>query len=179
MALLCCVSVAGFANVSHAQSVSLSLDLLYNNPADHAAGGNWLLVAKTSSVNGISLVNAIMSNINVAGIAYQDGIGAMLDGGNPWVINNGASVEVLYVQDLSTPASVVTDVGRGAGTPGNLTIDPLNDPTWNNAALIAKGTFGAMKPAFVSNSDVPPDVTDANVLTTKVAHLFLRWRPLR
>lgn len=167
--LLCCVSVLGLANVSQAQSVSLSLNLLYSNPADHTAGGNWFLVAKTSSVNGISLVNAIMSNINMPGITYQNGIGAMLDGGNPWVINNGASVEVLYTQDLSTPANVVTDVGRGAGTPGNLAIDLLNDPTWNNAALIATGSFSGSKPAFVGNNDTPADVTEANVFTTKIA----------
>jgi hypothetical protein len=161
------------SNGSYAQSIDMSLNLQYTNPGDPAMGGNWTLVAKTNSANGIGSINAILSNVNAAGIAYQSGIGAMLKSGNPFVIQNGSLVELLYAQELSNPASVVTDVGRGTGTPGNLALDPLGNPAWNNAAVIATGTFGATKPAFTANLDTPPDVTKGNVLGTKTAPFFM------
>jgi hypothetical protein len=145
----------------------MSLNLQYTMPSDPAMGGNWTLVAKTNSANGIASINAILSNVNAAGIAYQSGIGAMTKGGSPFVFQSGSLVELVYAQDASNPASVVTDVGRGAGTPGNLALDPFNNPAWHNAAVIATGTFGATKPAFTANLDTPPDVTKGNVLTTK------------
>ena len=172
IAILSCILTLVLAHTSPAQTIDLSLNLHYNDSGNTALGGNWQLVAKTTSLNGISLVNAILTNVNVAGISYPSGIGAMLDGGNPFVSSSGTFVEVLYAQDLSNPASVVTDVGRGAGTPGNLAIDPLNEPSWNNAALIATGTFGAMTPAFAMNLDTPPDSTAGNVLGTNTPPFF-------
>jgi hypothetical protein len=171
-AIVCIGFLFALSEASDAQSIDLSLNLQDTVPADPSMGGNWMLVGKTNSVNGISSINAIMSNVNVAGIAYQSGIGAMTTSGSPFVVNNVGSVELLYAQDLSIPASVVTDVGRGAGTPGNLAMDPFGDPNWNNAAVIATGTFGANKPAFTANSDTPPDITAGNVLGTKTAPFF-------
>jgi hypothetical protein len=176
----CVVSAVGWivllfaqSEASYAQSIDMSLNLQYTMPSDPAMGGNWTLVAKTNNANGIASINAILSNVNAAGIAYQSGIGAMSKSGNPFVIQNGSLVELLYAQDLSIPAAVVTDVGRGAGTPGNLAIDPFNDPAWNNSAVIATGTFGAIKPAFTANLDAPPDVTKGNVLGTKTPPFFM------
>ncbi len=155
------------AHTAVAQTVNLSLNLQYTNPANPALGGAWTLVAKTDSALGISSINAILSNINTAGITYQAGIGAFLNNGvSPFVAVDGTTVEVVYLQDLSSPASVVTNVGRGAGTPGNLALDFLNDPQWNNSARIFFGTFGTSTPAFTTTR--PPNVTEANVLRTGV-----------
>jgi hypothetical protein len=171
-AIVCLVTLIAHAKVSQGQTIDMSLNLQYTMPSEPAMGGNWTLVAKTNSANGIGSISAILSNVNAAGIAYQSGIGAMLKGGSPFVIQNGPLVELLYAQELSNPASVVTDVGRGAGTPGNLAIDPFNDPAWHNAAVIATGTFGDTRPAFTANLDTPPDVTKGNVLTTKTPPFF-------
>ncbi|MEX2171044.1 MAG: hypothetical protein WD851_17120 [Pirellulales bacterium] len=165
-AILSCMVLLVAIDRAEAQTVNLSLNLQYTNPANPALGGAWTLVAKTNSASGIAAISAILANINAAGITAQAGIGSVLDGGSPFVITNGSTVEVLYFQDLSIPASVVTNVGRGAGTPGNLPVDPLNDPLWNNSARIFSGTFGASTPAFTTNNDVIPNATDANVLAT-------------
>jgi hypothetical protein len=172
-AITCIVLLLAHCERSYAQTIDMSLNLQYTMPSDPAMGGNWTLVAKTNSANGIASINAILSNINAAGIAYQSGIGAALKNGNPFVTQNGTLVEVLYAQDLSNPVSVVTDVGRGAGSPGNLAIDPFSDPAWNNAAVIATGTFGDTRPAFTTNLDTPPDVTKGNVLATKTPPFFM------
>ena len=151
-----------------AQTVNLELERAIHQPGEPALGGAWTLVAKTDSAHGISSINAILSNINATGITAQAGIGAVL---NMAAVRsspvNGTTVEVVYFQDLSTPASVVTNVGRGAGTPGNLALDFLNDPQWNNSARIFSGTFGTSTPAFTTNRR-SSDVTEANVLRTGV-----------
>jgi hypothetical protein len=95
----------------------------------------------------------------------QSGIGAVLDNGDPFFQVAGNTVEIVYFQDLSTPASVVTNVGRGAGTPGNLAIDFLNDPQWNNSAGIFSGTFTNLTPAFSPTPGPSPEMTDANLLS--------------
>jgi hypothetical protein len=142
-----------------AQNVNLSLNLQYTDPANTALGGDWTLVAKTDSAHGISLISAILSNIDhdVGEITAQAGIGAFLNGGVTLFVTavNDAMVEVVYLQDLGNPASVVTNVGRGAGTPGNVALDFLNDPQWNNSARIYFGTFGAATPAFTTREFLP------------------------
>jgi hypothetical protein len=172
-AIVCVVLFLTHSEVSYGQTIDISLNLQYTMPPEPAMGGNWTLVAKTNSINGIGSISAILSNVDAAGIAYQSGIGAMLKGGSPLVAQNGSLVELLYAQDVSNPASVVTDVGRGTGTPGNLVMDPFGDSYWNNAAVIATGTFGDTRPAFTANLDTPPDVTKGNVLATKTAPFFM------
>ena len=142
----------------------------YADPANLPEGGVWTLVAKTDSPHGISLINAILSNIDDTGITAQDGIGAFLNGGSPFVGTFGSTIQVVYLQNLSTPASVVMNVGRGAGTPGNVTVDFLNDPQWNNSAKIFSGTFGNSAPAITTPAFTThgSNVTEANVLPTGV-----------
>jgi hypothetical protein len=171
--IVCVVLFLTHSEVSYGQTIDISLNLQYTMPSEPAMGGNWMLVAKTNSINGIGSISAILSNVDAAGIAYQSGIGAMLKDGSPFVADNGSLVELLYAQDVSNPASVVTDVGRGTGTPGNLVMDPFGDPYWNNAAVIATGTFGDTRPEFTANLDTPPDVTKGNVLATKTAPFFM------
>ncbi len=153
------------AHTAVAQTVNLSLNVEYTDPADLPDGGAWTLVAKTDSPHGISLINAILSNVNSTGITAQDGIGAFLNGGSPFVGTFGTTIQVVYLQDLSTPANVVMNVGRGAATPGNVAVDFLNDPQWNNSAKIFSGTFGNSTPAFTTHGS---NVTQANVLSSGV-----------
>ena len=142
LAIVSTILTFALAHTAVAQTVNLSLNVEYTDPANLPEGGVWTLVAKTDSPHGISLINAILSNIDDTGITAQDGIGAFLNGGSPFVGTFGSTIQVVYLQNLSTPASVVMNVGRGAGTPGNVAVDFLNDPQWNNSAKIFSGTFG-------------------------------------
>lgn len=67
-------------------------------------------------------------------------------------------VNVVYGQNTSVVenGSIKLDVGNG-GAPGLIALDPLRgtnsfggveSTTWNNAALLASGTFGATRPVF-------------------------------
>ena len=191
------LALAAGARVAQAQlgpvDVRLSLNLRYSDPFNPSEGGIWSLVAQTGSTKGIDGISVYLSNI-VAGAAnskYGNGvlstpasgyaalapnstpinaasIGAILNSGNPYVTTLGQAVNLLYGQDTAS-GPIVLNVGRGGGTPNNIAFDPLKDATWNNAALIAQGTFlgggnaGNMfnRPAFVMSG---ANTTDANVL---------------
>jgi hypothetical protein len=181
----CAAALVVGSSVAQAQNVQLSLNLRYTDPNNPAAGGNWFLVAKTDDTDGIAGISAYISNIatGTAGSAYGNGagagstayaattaatIGAILNGGNPFKATFGTSENIVYGQDTAT-GPIVADVGQGAGTPGNTAIDPLRNPTWNNAAIIATGTFAGggnagnlfNRPAFVVQG---ANSTDANTL---------------
>jgi hypothetical protein len=189
---LCALALAASGRVAHAQlgatEVKLSLNLRYTDPFNPIEGGIWSLVAQTGSTKGIDGISAYISNI-VAGAAnakYGNGvlstaasgyagtfnaatIGAILNAGNPYFATIGTANNILYGQDTAS-GPIVLSVGRGAGTPNNIALDPLKNAVWNNSALIAQGTFagggtsGADKfnrPAFVTSG---ANVTDANVL---------------
>src|SRR5262249_6787044 len=102
-----------------------------------------------------------ISNINTTGVLYGPGINADTNAGEPLVVA-GTPVNLLYAQATTQPG-VVVNVGKGAGTGGNLPLDVLGDPTWNNSAFIASGSFGTAKPAFTP--DVHGNLTDSNVLS--------------
>jgi hypothetical protein len=171
---------------AHAQAnIQLSLNLRYTDPADPSEGGTWFLVAKTDDPEGIAAISAYISNIvpGAAMSSYGNGtgagsgsyaatsaatIGAILNGSQPFVATIGGAVNIVYGQDLAN-GPIVLDVGQGAGTPGNTAVDPLRNAAWDNAAIIANGTFagggaagnGFNRPAFVvagTNS------TDGNTL---------------
>jgi hypothetical protein len=172
---LCAAALAVGPSFARAQNVQLSLNLRYTDPNSPAAGGKWFLVAKTDDTDGIGAISAYISNINVAGIAYGNGsgagsasypattaatLGAILNAGNPFAGTFGTAINVVYGQDTAA-GPIVADVGQGAGTPGNTATDPMKNNTWNNAAIIATGTFGATRPAFVAAGT---NNTDANTL---------------
>src|SRR5262245_12986206 len=157
---LCAALVAATAATACAQNnVKLSLDLLYDGPNPGTSGGHFLLVAQTTSTFGLASVNSFISNINTTGILYGPGINADTIAGDPLVVA-GNPVNLLYAQATTQPG-VVVNVGKGAGTGGNIALDVLGDPTWNNSAFIASGSFGTAKPAFIP--DVHGNMTDANV----------------
>jgi hypothetical protein len=163
---LCALALAAYCGQAQA-AVNMSLNLHYTDPADPSEGGTFQLVAKTDSPNGISALNAYLSNINTAGLVYGNGttITATTLGA---ITNTGAVVfqtpvtggfNLLYGQDTAN-GPVVKNVGRGNGTPGNVTPDVFKNNAWNNVALLVSGTFGATRPAFISAG---ANSSDANV----------------
>src|SRR4051812_36344508 len=71
-----------FAAASPAQSVNLSLNVFYTNPANAASGGTWELVAKSSNPGtfGISGINTYLRNINNDAVVQAPR--AVVNGGN-------------------------------------------------------------------------------------------------
>jgi hypothetical protein len=186
---LCALALAASANDARAQlslgatDIALSLNLRYNDPADQTEGGTWYLVAKTGSTDGIAGVSAWIQNINGAGTAFLGNNGVVGNGYTVAVTSNtigsieqGAAgsnsayatsasgfVNVVYGQNTAVVenGSIKLDVGGGAGTPGNIALDPLTNSTWNNSALLASGTFAGTRPVFGTAGTT---VTAGNVL---------------
>jgi len=184
---LCTLAVASFASSAMAQAnVQLSLNLRYTDPADPSEGGVWYLVAKTDDPDGIAAISAYISNIagGTANSSYGNGanagsasyaattaatLAAITNGGVPYKATFGTAENIVYGQNIAAGGTIVADVGQGAGTPGNTAVDPLRNPAWNNAAIIANGTFAGggtlanqfNRPAFVTAGT---NVTDSNTL---------------
>jgi hypothetical protein len=167
--------VGSSAAQAQTNNVDLSLNLRYTDPAAPAEGGTWYLVAQSDAAFGVAGLSVYLSNINTTGIVFgNNGVlangyagvtGATLganvnNGGNPLVTTAAGITNIVYGQDLAT---IVSDVGKGAGTPGNIATDPLKNTAWNNAALLLSGTFGATRPAFATSGG---NSTDANVFTS-------------
>jgi hypothetical protein len=169
---LCAGALAVGSNLAQAQNVQLSLNLRYTDPNTPATGGTWYLVAKTDDADGIAAISAYLSNVSATGIAYgangtngyptvdAAALGAILNGGNPFAGQFGTVVNVVYGQNIAA-GPIVADVGQGAGTPGNVATDPFRNTAWNNAAVIANGTFAGTRPAFAPSG---ANVTDSNTL---------------
>lgn len=181
---LCAVALAAYSTNAQAQAptVNLSLNLRYTNPGNPAAGGTWQLVAETNSTIGIAGISAYISNISTTGIVYGNGtsitaatLGAITDGGLPYFGTFGGAVNIVYGQDTAS-GPIVANVGRGdaVAAPGELVNDPLFNPTWNGASLIASGSFPGggnagnnfNRPAFVTAG---ANSTDANTLSGPTA----------
>jgi hypothetical protein len=188
------LALAVCSSAVHAQAptVDVSLNLRYTDPADPSEGGTWYLVAKTNSANGLAAVNAYIDNINSAGAVrgtngvaangYPAVSAATIGALSPFVGVFGGNENVLYGQDTAlgfegtqaTPGPIILNVGRGAGTPGNVAVDPLRNPAWNNVAVLLSGTFtgggtaanGFNRPVFVTSG---ANVTDANTLANASA----------
>jgi hypothetical protein len=186
---LCTLAALAASSATAQSTVDLSLNLRYTDPADPTEGGRWFLMAKTNSTLGIAGISAYIANIDTAGVALGNptavgsgvatypvvsntATGSIANGGNPYngVFEDGAvdPVNVVWGFDLSATGALTPNVGRGAAVaaPGEVATDPLRNTAWNGASLIASGTFGATRPAFVD--DVGPNNNDtaANVLAT-------------
>jgi hypothetical protein len=207
---LCALAVAASGSVAHAQlgatDIALSLNLRYTDPADPSEGGTWYLVAKTGSTDGIAGVSAFIQNINTAGMLLGNGgvaangyaavsstdIGSIVATApnSPYNGTFSGFVNVVYGQNTAVVenGSIKLDVGGGAGTPGNIALDPLKNAAWNNAALLASGTFGATRPVFgtagltttggnvlpVGATAVPPQNTALAATNMSGANLVVR-----
>ena len=148
------LSVCAFAIVAMSlgqamATITLSLNLRYNDPADATEGGAWDLLASTDNVNGLSGLDVVLDNITFGSVVLNPAI-------------DGIPIETMAVGTLTNfvwgydPAAVAgvgkfADVGNGAGTPGNVAKDDLFSGAANaydNMALIASGAFGAVRPSF-------------------------------
>lgn len=168
--------VGSSAAQAQTNNVDLSLNLRYTDPAAPAEGGKWFLVAQSDAAFGVAGLSVYLSNINNTGIVFgNNGVGGdgyptaitggtlganVNNGGNPLVTTAAGITNVVYGQDLAT---IISNVGKGAGTPGNVATDPLKNTAWNNSTLLLSGTFGASRPAFATSGG---NSTDANVFTS-------------
>jgi hypothetical protein len=178
---LCALALA--ASTAQAANVGLSLNLRYADPADPSEGGRWFLMATTDSTIGLAGVSAYISGIDTTGIVLGNATaaggytlvgntvtGSIANGGNPYngVFEDGAvdPVNVVWGQDIAVGGAITPNVGR-VGGPGAIAADPLKNPTWDNAALLASGTFsGATRPAFVDDVGPQNNDTGANTLAS-------------
>lgn len=175
---LCALALGAFAQTAQAQlpTVDVALNLRYTDPANPAAGGKFYVVAQsnaTTGPGGLAGLSLYINNIDIAsavfGVAAAENGYALTTratlndtlapaGNSPYKTTVAGAVNLVYGQDLTLP--LVTNVAKGAGTPGNIAVDPLrNTATWNNSALLFSGSFGAVRPTFAAGSD-------ANVFTT-------------
>jgi len=161
---LCALALAAYGSLAHAQTVGVSLNLHYNDPANPSEGGTFQLVAKVNTpgtTKGLSAVNAYISGVNTAGLAYCAGINALTNGGsNVFATPVTGGVNILYGQDTSVAAgTVILNVGSTVALQAT---DPLRNAAWNNSSVLVTGTFGAVRPAFIT---VGANSTDSNLFT--------------
>jgi hypothetical protein len=161
---ICAIAIVAMSFGQAMAETTLSLNLRYNYPGDTSLGGTWDLMAKTDSAFGIAALVVVVDNIDLSGIALNGSIGAIALESHQ-VSGSGSTgiVEFVYGQDLSGGIAQIADVGRGAGTPGNVEQDDLfgtSGTAYDNFARLASGTFGAERPAFVmpGNSLGVPDL---------------------
>jgi hypothetical protein len=152
-------------------------------------------MAKTNNAVGIAGISAYISGIDTTGIALGNptavgsggsayavvtntATGSIANGGNPYngVFEDGAidPVNVVWGQDIAVGGAITANVGLTGG-PGAIATDPLRKTSgavgvvgtsWNNAALLASGTFGATRPAFVDDVGPQNNDTGANTLAS-------------
>jgi hypothetical protein len=148
------------APLARAVDVKLSLNVFPASVAAPNSGGVWTVVAKTDHTLGISGINAYLSRINTTGISYGPNINADMINGNPFV-TPGNPANLAYAQDVFTSGAVL-----GVGTPAfSANFDPLGNATWNDATLIAVGSYSGALPAFGSSGE---NSTDANLFGSSV-----------
>jgi hypothetical protein len=159
---LCALALAAYGSSAIAQTVDLSLNLRYTDPADPTEGGTFQLVGKVNNPGtskGIAAVNAYLSNVNTAGLAYAAGGNSITNAGAVYSTAVTGGTNLLYGQDTSA-GTVVLNIGQGAGTV--LANDPLRNAAWNGSTVLITGTFGGTRPAFIT---VGSNTTDANLFT--------------
>lgn len=149
---LCALALAAFGSTTYAQTLDVSLNLRYNDPADPTEGGTFTLVGKVNNpgtTKGIAAVNAYLSNINTTGLSYGTGVNSITNGGAVYATAVPGGTNLLYGQDTSAnPGTVVLNIGAGAGQV--LANDPLKNAAWNGATVLITGTF-TNTPAFVTS----------------------------
>ena len=158
--LVCCCAS------SDAQTIDLRLNLSFDNPSDDQSGGTYQLETLSSGGLGIEALvtriegldfnlpaTPVLNTPEVFG--WQDPINTQ-GGPVPPILDRGNGVtEFIFVQDIT--GNVVGSIGHGAGTPGDQGPDPTG-MGFDNAALLATGTFGAGSiPAFSALAEFPSE----------------------
>ncbi len=173
-----------------AQSIDVSLNVLYANPADFNSGGTWEIAAKSDGY-GIFGLQLLLTNVGPAIAAGPTGTvnGSDAAGFSEFDSFNHGSYRELVIGQLPATGlgvgeeqSILYDVGTLAnGAPDAVgydgpaftaltdtnnipwaTGDVLGDSAWDVAAVLATGTFSAgQTPAFYTGSN-----SSGNVFTT-------------
>lgn len=151
--------VAAMAGTASA-AVHVQLNLRYTNPNLPTGGGTWQLLAKTDTagMNGIAGMkvtlggnlgvtgNGLPSNAILPNAAVFDNVTSVFR-----FNGNATSTEIVLGDDLA--GTLITGVGKGAGTPGNVPADdlfPVNSTFWDNSALLASGSWTGARPTMAA-----------------------------
>jgi len=156
--------IAAFTIAAQGQAeVNVSLNVFPTALINPNGGGDWTLVAKTDNPNGIVAINALLQDVDNAygpdssditddDITLSTDIGAInpIDQGGmnerpPYLILGSGATDLIYGQNLFDPSSVVTLVGTLATSDG---LDPLGNAVWDDATIIAFGTYSSDVPSF-------------------------------
>lgn len=157
----CGMALAASAQVVSAALVNISMNVFPTSLANPNGGGNFSIVAKTDSPIGIAAINAYLKDVNIAGLDVENDIGAILNGGEPYVATIGSAINILYGQDTAS-GPIVAGVGTVLKSDGP---DLFGDPAWNDATLIFTGTYSSVVPMFTNAGN---NTTDANVLASVI-----------
>ncbi len=155
---ICAAALVACFSHSAQATVDVQLNLQYTNPGNEALGGTWELLAQsdTGTANGLAGLKVTFSGIDGT-VVPNTGTGtptSVFDNVTSVFRFNtltGGNVEIVAGDDLA--GALITGVGTGGASPGNVPQDDLftnvtSDP-WDDSALLATGTFGAVRPAFV------------------------------
>jgi hypothetical protein len=155
------------APAAMSQTLDLSLNVIYSNPANPNSGGTWQLAAKSSNF-GIAYVEALLRNVIPLSIDQAAPAG-IVNGDDPagfnefLVASNVGYTQLFIGQSALNPSGGPQEgafygVGTLAnGAPGDIgptyssltsltgvpwaTGDVFADPAWNTAAILATGAF--------------------------------------
>ena len=169
---LAIVVICGLGERAQAQlpTVDVSINLRYNHPAKPEAGGRFYVVVQSNATSGPAGTNGLaglrlhISNIDGPGTVFgvatygngyspisREALGHTLANGIPYVGTAGEWANLAYGQDPALPK--ITDIGKGSGTPGVVTADPLKNNNWSNSTLLFSGLFGSSRPVFGAGNE--------------------------
>ena len=148
---LCAVALAALGVSAAQAAVNVALNLRYDDPADPNEGGSWTLVALDDDPNNSDgIVGLVSRYTDLAPAGTVNGsIGHDINGGALVVGTFGSQTEFVYGQD---PNDGLVDGVGATGGPSDQGADPLNNSAWDNASVIATGSFGGSRPVIDPNS---------------------------
>lgn len=138
--------------------VDVQLNLRYTDPNNPTGGGSWDLLVKSSGAQGLAGIQA-----KIGGALGVTGVDTPLAAITPNAAVFTAATSVFKFQTVGGKTEIVAgddlagakilNVGKGAGTPGNVAADDLftsNSVFWDNSALIASGNWTGARPTLVA-----------------------------
>lgn len=143
--IFCAIALVAITAHTASADVNVQLNLRYNDPADESAGGSWDLLAGTDNASGIAGISVLIDGISGVGATGASGYEVFE------TQTVGSVVEIVTGSDMVAPLDAV----GAAGFAGNVADDLFagNSPAiWASNTLLASGTFGATRPAFLTTS---------------------------
>ena len=126
--------------------VGLSLNLVFNNPANSSSGGTWQLAVLSPTGDNVAGVLAVLGGIDNPSGQLTDPSGTHdLVGSNPAFFEESAGIyQIAYGQDF---VAAVLGVGDPSGP--FAAADPLGDPAWDGQTIVIDGgSFTGAAPEF-------------------------------